>query len=74
MMSLNESSTSSKLTENAFIQKLIVDRTKVDVFLKNGIKLSGCIVANDSDAIFIEKDEGKKEMMVYKDAISTIAS
>ncbi len=57
------------LSEQDFVNNLIKTQKPTSVFLKNGIKLTGVIIAVDEHCIFLKNI---MTQMVYKHAISTI--
>jgi host factor-I protein len=61
-------STVLALSEN-FFDQLVKNKTPVAVFLKNGIKLTGTLIAFDDDCLFLQNI---LLQMVYKHAITTV--
>lgn len=57
--------------QKEFVADLIENKTHVNLYLRNGIKLTGTILEQDETAI--KFDGTKATNLVYKDAISTIA-
>jgi len=53
----------------SFINQLIKNKTPVSVFLRNGIKLTGVLVAFDEECLFLQN---VLLQMVYKHAVTTI--
>jgi host factor-I protein len=53
-----------------FLQILVNDKTVVNVFLVNGIRLSGQLAAFDRFAVLLESGSGSQ--LVFKHAISTV--
>jgi host factor-I protein len=53
-----------------FLQMLMNDKTAVNVFLVNGIRLSGQLAAFDQFAVLLESGPGSQP--VFKHAISTV--
>jgi host factor-I protein len=53
-----------------FLQILLNDKTAVNVFLVNGIRLSGQLAAFDQFAVLLESGSGSQ--LVFKHAISTV--
>ncbi|WP_244438904.1 RNA chaperone Hfq [Paraburkholderia dilworthii] len=53
-----------------FLQMLLNDKTTVNVFLVNGIRLSGQLAAFDQFAVLLESGPGAQ--LVFKHAISTV--
>jgi host factor-I protein len=65
--------TSSKKQENlqdVFLNYLRTTKTRVTIFLINGIKLEGIITGFDIFAVLLKRD--KSCQLVYKHAISTV--
>jgi host factor-I protein len=56
--------------QDNFLQMLMNDNTAVNVFLVNGIRLSGQLAAFDQFAILLES--GSSSQLVFKHAISTV--
>ncbi|MDX2165021.1 MAG: RNA chaperone Hfq [Gammaproteobacteria bacterium] len=56
-------------SEENFINKLIAAKTPVSVFMRNGIKLTGILVAADEEVLYLKNTITQ---MVYKHAVSTI--
>ena len=56
-------------SEEDFINKLIANKVPVSVFMRNGIKLTGILVAADSDVLYLKNTITQ---MIYKHAVSTI--
>jgi host factor-I protein len=50
-----------------FLQRLVKDKTAVNVFLINGIRLSGQLAAFDQFAVLLESGSGSQ--LVFKHAI-----
>jgi len=57
------------VNESAFLETLCEKRSKVAVYLTNGIKLQGCIGSHDRATVVL--DEPIKQL-IYKHAISSI--
>lgn len=57
--------------EKTYLQRLIENETPVTIFIMNGFVMKGVITGDDEYAIRFQ-DETNGEMMVYKQAISTI--
>lgn len=56
-----------------YIQKLIDGSVKVSVYLRNGVKLAGMILAQDTDSILLTSDgDAQKENLVWKDSIASL--
>jgi host factor-I protein len=53
-----------------FLQTLVRDKTTVNVFLVNGIRLSGQLAAFDQFVVLLESGSGSQ--LVFKHAISTV--
>jgi len=61
---------SNELTiENQFIERLVEEKTPVAVFLRNGIKLTGLLVAADDDCLYLKN---VLLQLIYKHAVNTI--
>ena len=56
-------------SEENFINKLIAAKTPVSVFMRNGIKLTGILVAADEEVLYLKNTINQ---MVYNHAVSTI--
>ncbi|MFP3566624.1 RNA chaperone Hfq [Paraburkholderia sp. SIMBA_030] len=56
--------------QDDFLQMLVNDKTAVNVFLVNGIRLSGQLAAFDQFAVLLES--GPAVQLVFKHAISTV--
>ncbi|WP_084687957.1 RNA chaperone Hfq [Paraburkholderia oxyphila] len=56
--------------QDNFLQTLIRGKTTVNVFLVNGIRLSGQLTAFDQFAVLLES--GPAVQLVFKHAISTV--
>ncbi|WP_229514087.1 RNA chaperone Hfq [Paraburkholderia terrae] len=56
--------------QDDFLQTLIRDKTTVNVFLVNGIRLSGQLTAFDQFVVLLESGTGVQ--LVFKHAISTV--
>jgi host factor-I protein len=52
-----------------FMDQLVKSKTPVAVFLKNGIKLTGTLLAFDDECLFLQNI---LLQMVYKHAITTV--
>lgn len=59
-------------SQDSFIQNLIDTKTETSIFLVNGIKLTGQILAADRFTILISGFSTSDPQMIYKHAISTI--
>lgn len=62
-----------KILQDVFLRHLMDNRESVYVFLTNGIKLRGCITDFDEHVIAIKRKDARKEQLVFKQVISTIA-
>ncbi|EJR94269.1 RNA chaperone Hfq [Bacillus sp. MYb56] len=58
-------------TQEKFYEKLIEEKKKVTIFLKNGVRVPGKIVAVDKFTVLVLSDG--KQQFLYKQAISTIS-
>ena len=56
--------------QDEFLQTLVSDKTTVNVYLVNGIKLSGQLVGFDQFVVLLES--GTAVQLVFKHAISTV--
>ncbi|RKE25210.1 host factor-I protein [Paraburkholderia sp. BL23I1N1] len=56
--------------QDEFLQTLLNDKTTVNVFLVNGIRLSGQLAGFDQFAVLLESGPGVQ--LVFKHAISTV--
>ena len=56
--------------QDDFLQTLVKDKTTVNVFLVNGIRLSGQLAGFDQFAVLLESGPGVQ--LVFKHAISTV--
>jgi host factor-I protein len=57
--------------QDDFLQTLVKDKTTVNVFLVNGIRLSGQLAGFDQFAVLLGSGPGVQ--LVFKHAISTVA-
>lgn len=57
--------------ERRTLKEMIRQGEKMAVFLANGYKESGVIIAFDRNTILLRKDDGGKKL-IYKSVISTI--
>ncbi|MBG9582260.1 Host factor-I protein [Bacillus thuringiensis] len=57
--------------QEKFYEKLIEEKKKVTIFLKNGVRVPGKIVAVDKFTILVLSDG--KQQFLYKQAISTVS-
>ncbi|KAA1011451.1 RNA chaperone Hfq [Paraburkholderia panacisoli] len=57
--------------QDDFLQTLVRDKTTVNVFLVNGIRLSGQLAAFDQFAVLLESGPAAVQL-VFKHAISTV--
>lgn len=58
-------------TQEGFYKKLIEEQRVVTVFLINGVRVPGIIMATDKFSVLISNNG--KQQFLYKQAISTIA-
>ncbi|MBJ8055810.1 RNA chaperone Hfq [Bacillus cereus] len=58
-------------TQEKFYEKLIEKKKKVTIFLKNGVRVPGKIVAVDKFTVLVLSDG--KQQFLYKQAISTVS-
>ncbi|WJE61212.1 RNA chaperone Hfq [Bacillus mycoides] len=58
-------------TQEKFYEKLIEEKKKVTIFLKNGVRVPGKIVAVDKFTVLVLSDG--KQQFLYKQVISTIS-
>ena len=56
--------------QDNFLQTLVNDKTAVNVFLVNGIRLSGQLAGFDQFVVLLESGPGVQ--LVFKHAISTV--
>jgi host factor-I protein len=56
--------------QDDFLQALVKDKTTVNVFLVNGIRLSGQLVGFDPFVVLLES--GSAVQLIFKHAISTV--
>ena len=56
--------------QDDFLQTLVRDKTTVNVFLVNGIRLSGQLAAFDQFVVLLESGTGVQ--LIFKHAISTV--
>lgn len=59
--------------QDPFLNACRKDRVPVDIFLVNGIKLSGKIDSFDQFVIIFSRADGGGTQMIYKHAVSTIS-
>ncbi|TDN68840.1 RNA chaperone Hfq [Paraburkholderia sp. BL10I2N1] len=62
--------TARPCVQDDFLQTLVKDKTTVNVFLVNGIRLSGQLAGFDQFAVLLESGAGVQ--LVFKHAISTV--
>jgi host factor-I protein len=62
--------TTSPGVQDDFLQTLVRDKTTVNVFLVNGIRLSGQLAGFDQFVVLLESGSGVQ--LVFKHAISTV--
>ncbi|EEM80275.1 MULTISPECIES: RNA chaperone Hfq [Bacillus] len=58
-------------TQENFYKKLIEERRVVTIFLINGVRIPGIIIAVDKFSVLISSNS--KQQFLYKQAISTVA-
>ena len=56
--------------QDTFLQRVQQDRTPLTVFLTNGVRLQGFVVAFDNFCLLLQRDD--QVQLVYKHAISTV--
>lgn len=56
--------------QDAFLNNVRKERTKITIYLSNGFKLSGMVKGFDNYVIFLESEKGQQ--LVYKHSISSI--
>lgn len=57
--------------QDGFLDKLIADKTTINIFLISGIRLAGQIARYDRHVVLLESFSGMQ--VVYKHAISTVS-
>ena len=62
--------TARPCVQDDFLETLVKDKTTVNVFLVNGIRLSGQLAGFDQFAVLLESGPGVQ--LVFKHAISTV--
>jgi host factor-I protein len=62
--------TARPCVRDGFLQTLVMDKATVNVFLENGIRLSGQLAGFDQFAVLLESGPGVQ--LVFKHAISTV--
>lgn len=55
--------------QEKFLSNLVTEQSIASIYLKNGIKLTGKIIASSKDAIFLNSPVPQ---MIYKNRVSTI--
>lgn len=55
-----------------FLEEKIKEKKEVDIFLVNGVKLTGIIYKQDANCVVMSGRSAKKEQLVYKNNISTV--
>ena len=60
---------SSDLLQEIYINDLITSKNLASVYLMNGIRLKGHLIAHDEACVFLKADQLQ---MIYKHRISTI--
>lgn len=59
------------IAEKGFLEHLVNEQ--VNIFLTNGVKISGCyILEHDDLCLIVTQRDNKKRQMVYKDSVATI--
>jgi sRNA-binding regulator protein Hfq len=63
-----------EMTEDLFLQQLLIDGTTNQYFLCSGIKLVGVLAGFDREALFVRRPvaQGGGVQMVYKLNVSTV--
>ena len=56
--------------EEGFLSNLVKEQAAVSVYLKNGIRLKGCLTGASDDVIFLKDRNGIQ--MIYKNLVSTV--
>ncbi len=56
--------------QDKFLRQVQQDRTPLTVFLINGVRLQGLVVAFDNFCVLLQRDD--QAQLVYKHAISTV--
>ena len=69
-IALTANMTASRDVQDDFLQTLVKDKTTVNVFLVNGIRLSGQLAAFDALTVLLAS--GAVAQLVFKHAISTV--
>ena len=67
---MTQNMTTRPSIQDDFLQRLVKDKTTVNVFLVNGIRLSGQLGSFDQFAVLLESDAAVQ--LVFKHAISTV--
>jgi host factor-I protein len=62
--------TAAPCVQDKFLETLVKEQTAVNVFLVNGIRLSGQLAGFDQFAVLLESGPGVQ--LVFKHAISTV--
>ncbi len=62
------------MTEDIYLQRLIIRRESVWCFLASGVRLQGIIRSHHEEAIFLEspRNSGGELMMIFKSQISSV--
>ena len=58
-------------TQEDFYKKLITEKRLVTIFLLNGVRLPGIIIAVDKFSVLVSSHG--KQQLIYKHAISTVS-
>jgi len=69
---MNKKSTDGNCCQDSFLHQLQQSAVAVAVYLKNGIKLIGTIVAHDTYVIIIQNPD-RTQQIVFKHAMATIS-
>lgn len=60
------------MNQQNFIENAAKNKTSVNVYLINGVKLHGTIEAYDDNTIVVSGNKGNSGQLVFKHAISTV--
>ncbi len=58
--------------QDIFIEYLITNQTYTSIYLKNSIRLKGCLLENDESCVFLRYKIKGQTQIIYKHEISTI--
>ncbi len=61
----------SHAAEEAFLSRLEAQQTPVVIYLINGFQIRGTIRQSDANTLLVQDD--RRQQLVYKQAVSTIA-